>query len=429
MASSKKENNTKKNKNTKKTTNAKKAANKTSNNKKKQNKQKKKIFTGRFSLDILDILIIIVITTIISCVVTGTILNHQYKKIINATDNVVQDENVQNFLNTYQEITDNYYEEVDKDKLMEAALDGMLEYLGDNYSIYLDEESTEELSEQLDGSYQGIGIVAVGNVVYSVYEDSPAEKAGIKEGDIITKINGTEITEENSSDVSSYLKSDEENEIIVKRNKEELTFNIKKGDVYIPSVSNEIIELKKKKIGYIQMGFFSSNSADEFESALLELEEKDIDSLIIDLRSNIGGYVSAAYDIAELFIKKGELIYSVESKNEKKEYKDETDEYHKYKIVILVNENTASASEILASALKDSYGATLVGKKTYGKGKIQAMKYVNNKMVKYTIGKWYRPNGECIDEIGITPDYEVDIEYKDNTIYDKQYDKALELLK
>ena len=138
--------------------------------------------------------------------------------------------------------------------------------------------------------------------------------------------------------------------------------------------------------------------------------------------------MNSATDIASLFLKKGEVLYSLESKNNITTYKDETKDKREYKIVILVNSNTASAAEILTAALKDSYGATIVGKTTFGKGKVQTMKYYEDTMVKYTSAKWLRPNGECIDEIGIVPDYDVDIQYGNNVIYDLQLDKAIKLL-
>ena len=135
-----------------------------------------------------------------------------------------------------------------------------------------------------------------------------------------------------------------------------------------------------------------------------------------------------AEDISSLFIEKNKIIYTLESKGKKTDYKDETKEKREYKIIVLVNRDTASAAEILTAALHDSYGATVVGKTTFGKGKVQTIKYLNGTMVKYTTAKWYRPNGECIDEVGIKPDYDIDLEYSKDEVLDKQLDKAIELL-
>lgn len=406
------------------------AVNKYKKNKSKKKKQKKYV-DGKFSLDILDLLIVVVLTAIVSCVFTGFILNMQYKKNFNFIDTeVIADENVKEFLETYSEIVDNFYEEVDKTKMIEAALEGMLVFLEDNYSIYLDKNATDSLSESLDGSYEGIGIVAMGNMVYQVYEGSPAYKAGIKANDELVKINDTDITLENYELIADLLHKDKENVIVVKRDEKELTFKVKMSEVEIPSVSSDIItsQDKSKSIGYLSLNSFSSHSFEDFQDEILDLEKKEIDSLIIDLRDNTGGYLAAVTDIASLFLEKGEVIYSLENKNKIKVYKDETKDSRDYKIVILVNSNTASAAEILASSLKDSYGATIVGKTTFGKGKVQTMKYYEDTMIKYTSAKWLRPNGECIDEVGIVPDYDVDLQYGDNIIYDLQLDKAIELL-
>ena len=157
-------------------------------------------------------------------------------------------------------------------------------------------------------------------------------------------------------------------------------------------------------------------------------KEKEIDSLIVDLRGNTGGYLNSASNIANIFLKKKQVIYSLESKDEVTTFKDETKQSLDYEVVVLVNQGSASASEVLAGALKDSYGATIVGMKTFGKGTVQTTKKYGGTMIKYTSAKWLRPNGECVDKVGIMPDYEVEVEIKDNVKYDKQLDKAIELL-
>lgn len=397
-------------------------------NKNKKAKQKRYV-NGKFSLDILELLIIVVFTALIACIATGLILNHQYKKNFNYIDTDIMDnKNIVEFLETYSEIVDNFYEDVDGDKIIDAALEGMLEYLEDNYSIFLDKNESSDLTESLDGAYEGIGIVAIGNVVYNVYEGSPAEKAGILAEDEIIEINGTKVSLENYEKITELLYKDKENKIIVLRDGKEFTFNIEVSKVKVPSVSTNIIVSEDKNIGYLALTTFSAHSYEEFQTELLELEKDGIDSLIIDLRDNTGGYLNVVSDITELFLEKGDVIYSLKNKDEKKVYKDKTKDSRKYKIVVLVNANTASASEILAAALHDSYGAEIVGKTTYGKGKVQTVKQYDDSIVKYTSAEWLRPNGECVDEIGIKPDYDVDLEYGQNVIYDLQLDKAIELL-
>lgn len=397
--------------------------------KNKQSANKKDLNNNKY--DGLDLFIIILITAVITGLGTMFIVNYQYRKdnALYETE-LVSDDNISKFIKTYSEIDKNFYEVVDKEGMIDAALDGMLGYLEDNYSIYMNEEESGLLSDSLEGSYEGIGIVTQGNVIYEVYENSSAHKAGLLAGDEITKVNGQEITLENFQIISQLIvqNGDNENEVIVKRNGEVLTFKLKVGKVYVPTVSTELLEKNESKIGYMVLSSFSSQTYKQFKEELESLEDKNIESLIIDLRNNTGGYLTVAHDIASLFLEKNKLIYSLESKDKVTEYKDETDEKRDYQIVILVNSSTASAAEILTCALKDSYGATIVGKTTYGKGKVQSLMNYDNSMVKYTSAKWLRPNGDCIDEVGIEPDYDVSIEVKSNTIYDKQLDKAIELL-
>ncbi len=389
-------------------------------------------FDKKYHLDILDIMIIIVITTIASCVLTGIILNVQFRKM-NPIYNLdlADDANIKELLDVYSEVVTNYYEEIDEKGMVEAGINGMMKYLGDNYSIYMNSNAANDLNESLENTYEGIGIVTSLNVVYRVYEGSPADKAGIKEKDVIIKVNGVDINEDNFEQTSVLIQNnDGPNEVVVLRDEKELTFQIEKATVSVPVVSTRIIEVDKKKIGYISLSSFSTHSHDEFAEALLDLEKNDIDSLIIDVRNNTGGYLNSAKNISSMFLEKGKIIYSLENKDKTEIIKDETSEKREYKIVVLINGNTASASEILASAMKDSYGATLVGKKTFGKGKVQnTSNYSDGAMIKYTSAKWLRPNGDCIDEVGIEPDYDIDLEYSNNLIYDKQMDKAIELLK
>jgi len=281
----------------------------------------------------------------------------------------------------------------------------------------------------LDSSYNGIGIVAYGNVVYQIYEDSPAEAAGLKAGDEIIQVNSHKIDMQNYEKISEYLDPKKENTIVVIRDKKEKTFKVDVDKVYIPSTSENVFEKNGKRIGYIAISSFSANSAEDFQNSLLEItKKKDIDSLIVDVRGNTGGYLNSASNIASIFLEKGKVIYSLDSKGDKVVHKDKTKQKLDYEVIVLVNQVSASASEVLASALKDSYGAKIVGMKTFGKGSVQTTKKYGDAMIKYTSAKWLRPNGECVDKVGIKPDYEVEVEIKDNVMLDKQLDKAIELL-
>ena len=400
------------------------------NYKKNKKNKKRRMINGKFSLDILDLLIIIVFTVIVSSVFTGLLLNYQYRRnIAYLNSNKVVSEHITTFIDMYTEVVDNFYEEVDQKGMIDAALDGMLGYLEDNYSIHLDKEETEDLSQSLDGTYQGIGILAYGNVVAQVYEGSSAEKAGIKVNDEIIEINGKEITMNNFDKITEYLEKDKKNEVKVKRDGKVQVFSMTIGEVYMPSTSENVIISKGKNIGYISLSTFSLNSAADFQESLIKLnKDKKIDSLIIDLRGNTGGYLNSASNISKIFLEEGKTIYSLDNKDGKVAYKDDTKQKMEIEVVVLLNQVSASAAEVLAGALKDSYGATIVGMTSFGKGTVQTTKRYGDTMIKYTSAKWLRPNGECVDGIGIKPDYEVEVEIKNNTMYDKQLDKAIELL-
>lgn len=392
-------------------------------------KKKKKTV---FSYSTQELLIVVVVTCLISSVTTAAVL---YFK--NRSENAIayhrlnDDEGLSNFVNLYADILKNYYEDVDKEGMINAATNSMLSFLGDDYTSYLSEEQAGALTDKLDSKYEGIGIQITGNIVYSVFENSPAEKAGLKKGDIIKKIDEIDITMENYTAITDRIKEDkDEFKLIVLRDDEELEFTIGKDSIDVPVVEYSLV--KDSKIGYISISTFSNSAPKQMENALNELKEEGMESLIIDVRNNTGGYLKSASDIAKLFLEKGKVIYSLESKNKTKDYVDDTSASTNYDIIVLINGESASSSEVLAAALKDSYGARVVGETSYGKGKVQTTKGLENGgMIKYTSSKWLRPNGECIDGVGIIPDYEIklEIDEKNNTVIDTQLEKAIELLK
>ena len=205
-------------------------------------KRKKRVVNGKFSIDILDLLIIIVVAVIISSVFTGMILNFQYRNNIAYLKNdKISSEYITEFIDIYTEVVDNFYEEVDQEGMINSAIDGMLGYLKDNYSIHLNKDETDQLSQSLDGKYKGIGILAYGVTVVEVYKNSPAEKAGIKANDVILEINGNKLDNTNSDKITEYLKGDKANNVKVKRGKEELSFSVEMDDVYLTSTTHSII--------------------------------------------------------------------------------------------------------------------------------------------------------------------------------------------
>lgn len=348
------------------------------------------------------------ITSIISGITAGVIVTNGYNKKTGLSYNeLANDGNLKEFLEVYSSITNNYYEDVNKEEMLDNAIDAMLNYLDDTYTTYLNDEETANLEKKLAGKYKGIGIQVLGNEIIEVMSDTPAEEVGLMAGDIITKVNDTIIDENNTAQIPNYINDsvDDLAKITILRNDQSIDFSVKIADIYTVDVNYKTYE---NNIGYLDIDIFSKTVGEQTKKALTSLENSGMQKLIIDLRDNTGGYLESAEDIANMFLEKGKLIYSLENKNASADYYDETDEYKDYPIVIILNEKSASASEILAAALKDSYGATLVGTKSYGKGKVQQTYTLNDgSMAKYTSAKWLRPNGECIDGIGLKPDYEI----------------------
>lgn len=343
-------------------------------------------------------------------------------------------------VDTYYAIVDNYYGELDRDKLIDGAVEGMISSVGDTFTSYSDIDSTSSFDETINGSYEGIGCTVAtledGTIsVIDMFEDSPSYKAGLKVGDIILKVDGESYEGKNSNDISNYIKNSGKSKIVltVKRNNEEKDISINLSKVEIPHVSGKVIEQDNKKIGYIKISLFASNSYKQFKNKLDELEKSNIDDLIIDVRDNSGGYLSSVTDICNLFLDKGKVIYQLEDSKGKVKKKDTTKEKRKYDIVVLINGGSASASEILASAIKESYGGDIVGTNSYGKGTVQqTKKLLDGSMIKYTTQKWLTPDGNSINEVGVTPTKVVELneEYFNNptTENDNQLQEAIKLI-
>ena len=343
-------------------------------------------------------------------------------------------------VDTYYAIVDNYYGELDRDALVDGAVEGMISSVGDTFTSYSDTDSTSSFDETINGSYEGIGCTVAtledGTIsVIDMFEDSPSYKAGLKVGDIILKVDGESYEGKNSNDISNYIKNSGKSKIVltVKRDNEEKDISINLSKVEIPHVSGKVIEQDSKKIGYIKISLFASNSYKQFKNKLDELEKSNIDDLIIDVRDNSGGYLSSVTDICNLFLDKGKVIYQLEDSKGKVKKKDTTKEKRKYDIVVLINGGSASASEILASAIKESYGGDIVGTNSYGKGTVQqTKKLLDGSMIKYTTQKWLTPDGNSINEVGVTPTKVVELneEYFNNPTIenDNQLQEAIKLI-
>lgn len=333
----------------------------------------------------------------------------------------------------YDSLLNNYYKEVDITSLDKAAISGIIEYLDDEYTMELFDEQYTELHEQINGYFCGIGVTVIFEedklVIVKVLEDSAAAKVGLQIDDVITKVDGINIDGENYIDLIKG-QCNTELELTITREDNELTFNIIREAVALNNVSSQYFDVNDKYVGYIDVNVFSYETYKSFEEHLNRLEDKNIESLIIDLRNNPGGVVSSARKIMNLFFDKNTTLYSYESKNKKTIIKDATKEKRDYPIVILMNEETASSAEIFISCFKDNYkNIKLVGRNTYGKNTIQTnLTLTDDYGIKYTSSEWFTSKGNTVKDGGISPDVEIangGINYYD----DYQLQEAINLLK
>ena len=390
----------------------------------------------------------VIITAFITFVVTATGLYNYYVKSGKGISKAISNNDIEisestadlntkiEVLKTY--IQDNYLWEIDEEKLENSALKGYVNGLGDEYTEYLTKGEVESLMIGISGNYVGIGIYMAKDknndvVVLMPIPDSPAEEEGIKTGDIITKVNGEECNEMDLDVVASKVKGEEGTAVELEflRDKEVFTKTITRREIVIKDMESKMLD---GKIGYIQILSFDTGGAEEFKQKLEELKNQDMKSLIIDVRDNGGGVVDEVIEIADILTKKDSILMITEDRDKKQEVEKgkQDSSVEGLNIVILANENSASASEILVAALKDNEVAKVVGATTYGKGVMQEVVPISSigGALKVTIKEFKRPNGNQINKTGIEPDIEVeDIEDTENNEVDEQLNKAIEILK
>ena len=338
-----------------------------------------------------------------------------------------------------------FYKEPDSDKMVEYAIRGMMAGLDDPYSFYYTPEEYEEMRKEDEGKYVGIGVLIQSNMntqictIIRVFEGGPAEAAGVQRGDILYRVGEDLLVNPSTLDQAIDIMRgipDTDVDVTFLRNGEEITYTITRKEVNVNQVASKMID---EGIGYIALYEFAGKSEEEFEQALYKLMDQGAKGIIIDLRDNQGGWVDQAQYIADLFMDEGELCYLKYRDDEEhaEEYRTKDGKFD-VKLVILINENSASSSEILTGALRDCAGAVTVGVKSFGKGIIQQMFPVGNKGAAFqmTIAQYFTPNGHAVHGIGITPDYEVPLPEGDNGMYDfadtehdVQLYKALEVMK
>lgn len=395
----------------------------------KKSSKKKELYTVR---DVIIIMIFSLVFGFIMCFACMSLFTGKnYLKVVNDLDKVVD---------TYYAIVDNYYGDLDKNKLVDAAVEGMILSVGDVFTSYTNADDTESFDETISGSYEGIGCTVAtytdgSIVIIDVFEDSPADSAGLKIGDVIVKVDNESYEGKTSNDMSSYIKNSGKDKVVltVIRDNNEIDITINLSRVEIPYVTGKIIEKGDKKIGYVNISLFANNSYKQFKNKLEELEDEGMDSLVIDVRDNNGGYLSSVTDICNLFLEKGKIIYQLEDSNGINKKKDTTKEKKSYDVAVIINGNSASASEILASVIKESYGGFVVGTNSFGKGTVQQTKrLLDGSMIKYTTQKWLTPNGNSINGVGVEPTNVIELseEYLVNPSFDtdNQINGAIDLL-
>ncbi len=397
------------------------------------NEEIKKTKEEKLNFGIFEYVLLLVIISLIFSLL-GYFIGLKGNKSLD--DNYVTvNKELREFIEEYNYILENYYGEIDESELITNALKGMLSSI-DDYSGFIDNGSNNN-SISLQGEYEGLGIGILNTsegdiIIATVYDDSPASKAGIKSGDIVTKLNGEDLTgQDNSELVDKISELNGDINLTIIRDGEELNFNLKKEKVVLKSVTYEMLE---NNIGYIQVSIFAENTDEQFKEALTNLENQNMQSLIIDLRGNSGGHLSSVRNMLSLFLNDTHVIYQTENdKGIEKVYSTGTKD-KEYKIVILQDLGSASASEVMASSLREQLGAYIIGNTSFGKGTVQTVRNVDGVgEYKVTTTKWLTSNGVWVDGNGIVPDLEVSLteDYFKNPTRenDNQFQAAVDYLK
>lgn len=375
----------------------------------KLSKLKKKEF------NLVEVIVIMIITSIcvsVVAIIVSFTVNRKMRSF--KTDSQLAE-----FATMYQRINDEYYDKIDKDELIGSAIEGMVDYLDDPYTVYYSKTESQKINKELDGEYIGIGVEIKLNktndginqyVINKVFDNSPAQKAGVCENDILVKINNQTIEKKSIDEVSKLVqgKKNTKLKLTLERKNNQINVEILRSKVDMPSVSYRKVNKNGKNIGVVSISVFAENTSSQFKKITKSLEEEKLDGLILDLRSNTGGYLKTAEEILDMFLNKGDTLYQLNSKGKTNKIVNKSSRSINLKTVVLVNAKTASAAEIVTASLKENLNCAIVGTKTYGKGKVQKTRILSNgSMIKYTTQNWLTPKGNKIDGEGITPTTEV----------------------
>ena len=377
----------------------------------KDNKIKSRVKKNKNLFKISELFSLIIITMIVSLTL-GYFLGQRMNGTTKLSDEMKK------FINDYNEIKENYYEDINDKEILKKALESVVNSLGDPYSTVIDNSLSNSINTELKGQYSGFGIQIANTkdnriLIVSIIDDSPALEAGLKAGDIILKMDGESVEGKTTDEFTKLVKGSNKQTIILTllRDNKEIDIAVTRKIVTLKSVSSKIFEQDGKKVGYIYISIFAANTDSQFKKELIDLEKKGINSLIIDVRDNTGGHLTSVENIISLFLDKKHVIYQIESKGKITKTYSKNNDSKKYKVVMLVNENSASASEMLTAAMKEEYNSEVVGMKTFGKGTVQEVGNTSNTNLNYkiTTKKWLTPKGNWINKKGIEPTIKVEL--------------------
>lgn len=397
---------------------------------------------------ILGATVLLVIAVFLSVTITYYVsVGKKYDELYRATSKAIEDENeiitatdsiddISTVLSVFAEVIDEeYIGDISKKQIIEQTVKGFVNGIGDEYSEYLTKDEWDDYQSNQLGNYVGIGIYISedenGNaIIVGVISDSPAEEVGLKEEDIIIGIDGESAVGMSVDEVSSKVKGEENTDVklTVYRAGEEIEYTVTRKSIKVYHVEYEKLE---NNIGYVSLTTFDEGCAEEMKAAFDDLKSQGVEKIILDLRYNTGGYVNEALEILDMLLEDGQIELITKSANGEEEIdRAKGEKEYNFELVVLSNEYSASASEILVGALKDNGIATIVGKTTYGKGVIQNIyTLADGGVLKLTTQEYFTPNNEKIDKLGIAPDYEVELTEEDiKNGKDTQLEKAKELL-
>lgn len=379
---------------------------------------------GKSVFGLKELIGIVIITTLVSFFAGFSIKQSSVKTDLSNYENEI--------ISNYKYILENSYKNVNGRDLVSAAIKGMIDCLEDPYADYINVSDVDNFNLIINGEYQGIGVQIGYNeknepIITYVFPSSPADISGLKANDILISIDDIKVLDKTLDEIKDIVNGfDGEFKISYKRDESQYETTLKRDIITVKSVVKNVYERENKKIGYIKLTNFAANSYDQFKESLESLEADKIESLIIDLRDNTGGQLKTVDNIVSLFINENNVIYQMKEKGKITKYYSHGNNNRKYPIVVLVNESSASASELMTGALKEVYGATIMGVNTYGKGTAQEVRTLENgEQYKFTTREWLTAKGNSIEKVGIEPN--VKIEQNENYFIEPTEENDIQL--